>query len=150
MKRTAPLSPILNSLAVSDSVSLIGSPDYKKLKPDGLPNTPVLTAESSPKPVPESNKVPTVEIITNSAETINEISIASEQKEIYRFENGLRKVEPYHFCYKTFTKERWIGKNIYDVFITEFRNKSKEYYVIHSSFSYSNNQQLISKTENGT
>ncbi|XP_063708142.1 pseudouridylate synthase RPUSD2-like [Culicoides brevitarsis] len=39
----------------------------------------------------------------------------------YYFENGLRKVYPYFFTFTTFTKGRWVGENIMDVFTREFR-----------------------------
>lgn len=38
---------------------------------------------------------------------------------IYYFENGLRKIKPYYFTYKTHVKSRWIGKTVYEVFTTE-------------------------------
>lgn len=40
----------------------------------------------------------------------------------------LRKIKPYFFEYNTFCKLRWRDRNLYDVFITEFRDKSKEAY----------------------
>ncbi|XP_044759669.1 RNA pseudouridylate synthase domain-containing protein 2-like [Coccinella septempunctata] len=39
----------------------------------------------------------------------------------YYFENGLRKVYPYYFTFTTFTKGRWVGEKILDVFAREFR-----------------------------
>lgn len=39
----------------------------------------------------------------------------------YYFENGLRKVYPYHFTFTTYTKGRWVGEKILDVFSREFR-----------------------------
>jgi len=47
----------------------------------------------------------------------------------WTYENGLRKVIPYDFCYKAFAKGRWIGRSILDVFVTEFRDQSAFYYV---------------------
>ena len=47
----------------------------------------------------------------------------------YFFEDGLRKVKPYHFTYNTYCKERWRGKELLDIFATEFRDRPKEYYV---------------------
>ncbi|XP_071447087.1 pseudouridylate synthase RPUSD2-like [Hetaerina americana] len=40
----------------------------------------------------------------------------------YYIENGLRKVYPYHFTFTTFTKGRWVGQKILDVFAKEFRS----------------------------
>ncbi|XP_022685653.1 RNA pseudouridylate synthase domain-containing protein 2-like isoform X1 [Varroa jacobsoni] len=46
----------------------------------------------------------------------------------YYFENGLRKVYPYEFTYSTFTKGRWVGRPLLDVFRQEFRAQTLEYY----------------------
>lgn len=46
----------------------------------------------------------------------------------YYFENGLRKVYPYYFDFKTYCKGRWIGKSLQEVFKNEFRAESMEYY----------------------
>lgn len=39
----------------------------------------------------------------------------------YYVEHGLRKVFPYYFTFTTFTKGRWVGERILDVFAREFR-----------------------------
>ncbi|XP_042244284.1 RNA pseudouridylate synthase domain-containing protein 2 [Thunnus maccoyii] len=46
----------------------------------------------------------------------------------YYFEGGLRKVHPYYFDFKTYCKGRWIGKTLLEVFKSEFRAESIEYY----------------------
>ena len=46
----------------------------------------------------------------------------------YVIEDGLRRVEPYHFTYNTWCKERWRGRTIIDVFESEFRDRPLEYY----------------------
>ncbi|XP_019742816.1 pseudouridylate synthase RPUSD2 [Hippocampus comes] len=46
----------------------------------------------------------------------------------YYFEDGLRKVHPYYFDFKTYCKGRWIGKTLLEVFQSEFRAESIEYY----------------------
>ncbi|XP_030299521.1 pseudouridylate synthase RPUSD2 isoform X1 [Sparus aurata] len=46
----------------------------------------------------------------------------------YYFEGGLRKVCPYYFDFKTYCKGRWIGKSLLEVFKSEFRSESIEYY----------------------
>ncbi|CCK72542.1 uncharacterized protein KNAG_0K01770 [Huiozyma naganishii CBS 8797] len=43
-------------------------------------------------------------------------------------ENGLRKIKPYYFTYKTFCKERWRDRKLLDVFVSEFRDRDKKYY----------------------
>ena len=46
----------------------------------------------------------------------------------YVFSDGLRRVAPYHYTYNTFCKQRWRGREILDIFGSEFRDRSKEYY----------------------
>uniref|UniRef100_A0A1I8P4P3 Pseudouridine synthase RsuA/RluA-like domain-containing protein n=2 Tax=Stomoxys calcitrans TaxID=35570 RepID=A0A1I8P4P3_STOCA len=46
----------------------------------------------------------------------------------YYIENGLRKVYPYYFTFTTFTKGRWVGEKILDVFSREFRAHPAEEY----------------------
>lgn len=47
----------------------------------------------------------------------------------YYLEDGLRKVHPYHYTYNTYCKERWRGRELLDVFATEFRDRPQAYYV---------------------
>lgn len=47
---------------------------------------------------------------------------------LYRIEDGLRRVEPYHWTYKTYCKERWRGRTLIEVFESEFRDRPTEYY----------------------
>ena len=51
----------------------------------------------------------------------------------YYLEDGLRKVHPYHFTYNTYCKERWRGRELLDIFATEFRDRPQAYYVIFFS-----------------
>ncbi|KAK5000095.1 DRAP deaminase [Elasticomyces elasticus] len=46
----------------------------------------------------------------------------------YFLKNGLRRVAPYHFTYNTYCKERWRGREILDIFASEFRDRPVEYY----------------------
>ena len=46
---------------------------------------------------------------------------------------GLRKVYPYYFTFTTFTKGRWVGEKILDVFGREFRAHPVEEYVRNES-----------------
>ncbi|KAL1258335.1 hypothetical protein QQF64_011579 [Cirrhinus molitorella] len=46
----------------------------------------------------------------------------------YYFEGGLRKVYPYYFDFTTYCKGRWIGKTLLEVFKSEFRAESMDYY----------------------
>ncbi|RAH67662.1 pseudouridine synthase family protein [Aspergillus aculeatinus CBS 121060] len=46
----------------------------------------------------------------------------------YYFEGGLRRVKPYHYTYNTYCKERWRGRELLDIFLSEFRDRPAEYY----------------------
>lgn len=46
----------------------------------------------------------------------------------YYQSEGLRRVAPYHFTYNTYCKQRWRGREILDIFASEFRDRSREYY----------------------
>ncbi|KAL8706888.1 MAG: hypothetical protein Q9201_000157 [Fulgogasparrea decipioides] len=46
----------------------------------------------------------------------------------YYFEDELRKVHPYHYTYNTYCKQRWRGRELLDIFATEFRDRPLEYY----------------------
>ncbi|OJJ51220.1 hypothetical protein ASPZODRAFT_127247 [Penicilliopsis zonata CBS 506.65] len=46
----------------------------------------------------------------------------------YYFEGGLRRIKPYHFTYNTNCKERWRGRQLVEIFTTEFRDRPPEYY----------------------
>ena len=43
--------------------------------------------------------------------------------------DGMRFVRPYEYEFKTFTKGRWIGRPIFEVFKCEFKAYTPEYYV---------------------
>lgn len=47
----------------------------------------------------------------------------------YFLKNGLRRVAPYHYTYNTYCKERWRGRELLDIFSSEFRDRPEEYYV---------------------
>lgn len=46
----------------------------------------------------------------------------------YYLEDGLRRVAPYNYTYNTFCKQRWRGRQLLDVFASEFRDRGLEYY----------------------
>lgn len=46
----------------------------------------------------------------------------------YYLENGLRRVAPYHYTYKTWCKQRWRGRELLEVFESEFRDRTAAYY----------------------
>ena len=56
----------------------------------------------------------------------------------YYLEDGLRKVHPYHYTYNTYCKERWRGRELLDIFATEFRDRPQAYYVRISGIPHKN------------
>ncbi|KAJ5672150.1 hypothetical protein N7507_001277 [Penicillium longicatenatum] len=46
----------------------------------------------------------------------------------YYLEGGFRRVAPYHYTYNTHCKERWRGRNLEDIFTSEFRDRRPDYY----------------------
>ncbi|KAF9965754.1 hypothetical protein BGZ70_004172 [Mortierella alpina] len=46
----------------------------------------------------------------------------------YYFDNGLRKIKPYFFKYRTYAKGRWLGRPLIEVFSTEFRDRDNTFY----------------------
>ena len=53
---------------------------------------------------------------------------------IFNYSSDLRKVYPYYFTFTTFTKGRWVGERILDVFAREFRAHPATEYVSISLF----------------
>ncbi|EKX74182.1 RNA pseudouridylate synthase, putative [Theileria equi strain WA] len=45
----------------------------------------------------------------------------------YRFKDGYRIVPPYEYLYKSFVKERWMGKSVHKVLLSEFAALSEDY-----------------------
>lgn len=64
----------------------------------------------------------------------------------YYFENGLRKVYLYFFTFTTYTKGRWVGRTLFDVFGEEFRAHSTKEYEQHieNGFLTINNERVTS------
>ncbi|CAL5873295.1 uncharacterized protein PFLUO_LOCUS7566 [Penicillium psychrofluorescens] len=46
----------------------------------------------------------------------------------YYMERGLRRVRPYHYTYNTHCKERWRGRELLEIFTSEFRDRKPAYY----------------------
>jgi tRNA pseudouridine32 synthase len=46
----------------------------------------------------------------------------------YYFENGLRRLEAYDYTYNTWCKQRWRGRELLEVFESEFRDRPLAYY----------------------
>ncbi|OBZ81822.1 Uncharacterized protein C18B11.02c [Choanephora cucurbitarum] len=66
----------------------------------------------------------------------------------YFFEDEMRKVKPYYFEYKSYAKGRWLGRSILEVFASEFRDRSEEYYryAIERGLLTINDQQVTTDT----
>lgn len=44
-------------------------------------------------------------------------------------QNGqIKQLQPYYYLYKTFCKERWRDRKLFDIFVQEFRDRSEDYY----------------------
>ncbi|CDH15361.1 probable Bifunctional protein RIB2 [Zygosaccharomyces bailii ISA1307] len=43
-------------------------------------------------------------------------------------DGSLRRISPYYFTYKTFCKLRWRDRNLFEVFVDEFRDRDRGYY----------------------
>lgn len=56
------------------------------------------------------------------------IKLNRPEKPDYFQDLGLRWVQPYDHTFQSFAKGRWIGKTLYQVFISEFRDRSHAYY----------------------
>jgi hypothetical protein len=71
----------------------------------------------------------------------------------YYLEGGFRRVTPYHYTYNTNCKERWRGRELVDIFTSEFRDRKPEYYVRDSNgmqkfkiFNLTMNREALLKT----
>lgn len=56
----------------------------------------------------------------------NQAMVDTEVK--YQIEGPLRKIEPYFYTYLTYCKLRWRDRTLFDIFSSEFRDRSPEYY----------------------
>ncbi len=72
-------------------------------------------------------------ILVPMLKTANLTQISKQPPE-YRLEDVYRYVIPYHHTYRTFTKQRWAGKKIIDMFSTEFQAYDYEYYVTRNTY----------------
>ncbi|KAG7813770.1 hypothetical protein KL921_000044 [Ogataea angusta] len=68
-----------------------------------------------------------------NAENLTDIPLNKTIKEeeddaVYSIDGPVRRLRPYYFTYMTHCKQRWIDRNILDVFAHEFRLHPKSYY----------------------
>ncbi|KAK8858451.1 hypothetical protein IAR55_002678 [Kwoniella newhampshirensis] len=85
-----------------------------------MPSPSIADPDSVPGNSVASHSVPTPESILPSTETSKKYPKGMNPK--------LRYIKPYWWPYKTFVKERWIGRQLLEVISTEFRDRSTEYY----------------------
>lgn len=83
------------------------------------------TSDSSNEPRPPKKKRVKADFINRDRPGFTEDRY--DETSFY-FENGLRKVYPYFFTFTTFTKGRWVGEKVLDVFMREFRAHPAEEY----------------------
>ncbi|KAL2264908.1 hypothetical protein VTJ83DRAFT_7418 [Remersonia thermophila] len=81
----------------------------------------VATAGASHQPSQNANPASTQQLTSTTAP-----SEPSPQR--YYYKDGLRRVAPYFYTYNTWCKERWRGRELIDVFQSEFRDRPIEYY----------------------
>uniref|UniRef100_A0A1B6D791 Pseudouridylate synthase RPUSD2 n=1 Tax=Clastoptera arizonana TaxID=38151 RepID=A0A1B6D791_9HEMI len=110
---THPLAPAPRPRKVGDKEALVSGCEKRKASEDGESNKDLKKAKLETKALKAKRPGFT-------DDRYNETS--------YYIENGLRKVYPYYFTFTTFTKGRWVGEKILDVFAREFRAHPAEEY----------------------
>jgi hypothetical protein len=109
-------SPRLIAFLAKRANRTVNAMALAETKPQGLSQSPTTVEEKQPKPIFEE---PSPVLVTP----------CDPWPRPYYLENGLRRVAPYHFTYNTYCKERWRGRELLDVFSSEFRDRPLEYYV---------------------
>ncbi|WWD18341.1 hypothetical protein CI109_102791 [Kwoniella shandongensis] len=87
----------------------------------------------SPQPQPADPTSVSTSIASSSIPTpeppkLESDGSASTKKYSKGMNPKLRYIKPYWWPYRTFVKERWIGRQLLEVISTEFRDRSIEYY----------------------
>lgn len=96
----------------------------RRRSPTTMALTRATQEKSSSHPIPDTAKP---EVFVSPPEVV--ITPFRPWPRPYLFEDGLRKVAPYHFTYNTCCKARWRGRELIDIFATEFRDRPQTYYV---------------------
>ncbi|EST04785.1 Pseudouridine synthase, RsuA/RluB/C/D/E/F [Kalmanozyma brasiliensis GHG001] len=67
---------------------------------------------------------------------------AEASSSVTTLQDGLRKTKPYWYEFQTYAKLRWFGRELIEIMTTEFRDRTKEYYVwaIHKGICTINGQ----------
>ena len=60
--------------------------------------------------------------------TKKELQLAYIKETEYVLKNGLRFVTPYAYTFRVFTKQRWLGKTLMQLFTDEFASQPVEFY----------------------
>lgn len=80
--------------------------------------------------------LPAVKSASKAATMIVPPTTPPNPSELYYFEDGFRRVRPYYHTYNTNCKERWRNRELLDIFASEFRDRTPEYYVrLRADFS---------------
>ncbi|KAH8177841.1 RNA pseudouridylate synthase domain-containing protein [Sarocladium implicatum] len=77
---------------------------------------------------PKPKKVRTPKSLRQKPVLKDQIPDTVTERPPYVFEDGLRRVAPYFYTYKTYCKERWRGRSLIAIFDAEFRDRPLEYY----------------------
>ncbi|XP_050309149.1 pseudouridylate synthase RPUSD2-like isoform X2 [Anthonomus grandis grandis] len=110
-----------------DKCKLIGT--EKRKADDGEPNKDLKKVYGKPKWIVGFEKPYIAKLETKALKAKRPGFTDDRYNETsYYIENGLRKVYPYYFTFTTFTKGRWVGERILDVFAREFRAHPAEEY----------------------
>ncbi|KAJ1023537.1 hypothetical protein NDA16_003154 [Ustilago loliicola] len=59
----------------------------------------------------------------------SEPNSSSASTSVTTLTDGLRKTTPYWYEFQTYSKLRWFGRELIEIMTTEFRDRTKEYYV---------------------
>merc|ERR1712195_43544 len=57
-----------------------------------------------------------------------QVPCADASKAKFFMKNGLRHLEPYEYVFETFVKRRWVGRELLEVFVKEFKLYDEVYY----------------------
>ncbi|XP_006883288.1 PREDICTED: RNA pseudouridylate synthase domain-containing protein 2 [Elephantulus edwardii] len=105
-------------------------PAGPKLEPESGSEEQALPATPRPSKRNKRRGIPGERVVPPPKKRRAGVSFSDEHfaETNYYFENGLRKVRPYFFDFKTYCKGRWVGHSLLHVFGTEFRAQPLAYY----------------------
>lgn len=130
--------------AAAEAAAPAAAPDPVDAAPDH--DLPFAALTLAPEPAPPAKPKKTVAKPENLALTVHPKTKKRQKKpehpnnpavivppvrpakRPYYFEDGLRKVAPYFYTYNTFCKQRWRGRQLFEIYASEFRDRPEEYY----------------------